>query len=427
MEQKLETHANYRLASISNNSSNVFYAKISADFHSVNSTKLAATSLIYREALLSGAGKYSRKAYLDAVSSLGASIYVAVASNTCTFVLRSRKDQARKVIALFELILTKPTFAPAELRRIKQNVHNELSEMNEEARYIAHTTFQNELYEKTDRRHNPSISDLQQVIKKVSREDLLALHADILQAFWSVTVGTDVEAIAAFSKTLSKVKKQCELQQTEKKHATKHQSKHLILTNIPSKKNVEFSIGGILPLTIHHPDYIPFLFGLNVLGKWGGFSGRLMSIVREKEGLTYGIYARVETATGTEVGYWRIMTFFSPENAEKGLTATLREIKKIATEGITDDEYTRFKTILLTQQTLLLDSYVRSLDDLHGYISFGLSLEEITVIKARLQTVTKAEVEAALATYLNVATATVSGAGPIKKAPQSLSTFNPRK
>jgi zinc protease len=195
------------------------------------------------------------------------------------------------------------------------------------------------------------------------------------------------------------------------------------MESIPSKHNVEFSIGGPLPLTLHHPDYLPFVFGLAVLGKWGGFAGRLMSTVREKEGLTYSIYSRTESVYGNESGYWRVMTFFAPEKATTGVSSTLREITQIANKGVTDSEMERFKAILNTQQTLLNDTLLGSLGDLHGYLSEGFTLDQMTEYKARILNVTKKEVNEALKKYLNPERLIISAAGPVAKIKKELETL----
>jgi len=173
-------------------------------------------------------------------------------------------------------------------------------------------------------------------------------------------------------------------------------------------------------MTLHHPDYLPFVFGLSVLGKWGGFTGRLMSTVREKEGLTYGIYAKTESVEGTEQGHYHIMTFFAPEKSVQGLTSTLREIRKIHKNGITQAEYERFQTILKTQQTLLADSLTQSIHTFHGYLMADFSIDEMHAYQNRLLTVTKKEINTALKTYLNPDKLLISGVGPVQKVKKDI-------
>lgn len=420
MERKLESKSGLSILTLDANASNVFYAKVSSDFHTENTNQLEAVTTIYPEALLSGAGKYNRETFLDAVNSLGADISVNVTNNVVTFVLRSQADKATKLVSLFKVLLEAPTFSTNEIKRVKKQVVNELSELNEEARHIAQTKLQNTLFQTKDRRYHCLPNELSTQVEKVKSSDLVKLHNEILRSEWSITVGTDTKAIKNFVSQIKRVRPK-EILARQSLHQPQKVKSCNVLTDIPSKQNIEFSIGAPLPLTVHHPDFVPFIFGLNVLGKWGGFAGRLMSTVREKEGLTYGIYARTEAVTGNETGYWRIMTFFNPQDATKGLTSTSREIRKLISDGITDDEYKRFKNILKTQQLLLNDSYVRNIDDLHNYHLLKFDLSEIDAIKEKLSRVTKKEVNEALKKYLHLDQLVISGAGPIRKAPRSLS------
>jgi len=427
MKYLIHSENSVRVSGVSNGHTNVFYAKLTADFHEKNSVDTAACAMVYAEALLSGAGKYNREALLDAINKLGASISISTSHSTLNVTLRSRHERADKLMRLFVLMLREPRFDAKEIARIKTRLKNQMVELEEDAKYIAHLNLKNTLFGVSDRRHEFTPEALKKAIATVKRSDLVRLHQMVMSVYWQVTVGTDDRGISLFTRTLNSLKKSLPVTILKHSHTPMATQKKLVLKNIPSKQNIEFNIGGPLPMTIHHPDYIPFVFGINVLGKWGGFSGRLMSTVREKEGLTYGIYAKAETVTSNETGYWRIMTFFSPTDAVKGLQSTLREVKKIAESGITSDEHERFITILKTQQTLLADSYVRHIEDLHAYTSIGLSLEEIEHLKNRIITTTKAEVNAALKKYLKLNQVTVSGAGFTSKAPAELSTFTAGK
>jgi zinc protease len=196
-------------------------------------------------------------------------------------------------------------------------------------------------------------------------------------------------------------------------HVIQKDQKRLHLHDVPGRQNIDFSIGLPIPITIHHPDFLPLSFGIAVLAKWGGFAGRLMSTVREKEGLTYGIYGRLESFHGDEQGFFRIMTFFAPDKAVHALTSTFREISKLYTSGITQKEFNAFQTILLTQQQLLNDSLGRLLGDLHSYHCHGFTIHEMHMHKAQLQHITRTEVNRAIKTYLNPKEMYVSGAGPV--------------
>lgn len=402
----------------------LFSLTLSVDIHQSYSPSNDAIEGVYGEALLAGAGTLSREAFLDTLGKTGGSISVTINRSILTINLRGQTAVAPAILKLFAAMLSAPTFAAKEIDRIKKNLHNDLELQKEDARGEAHRALQNTIFGAADRRQSASVSVLQKALTEVTKKDLVALHEQALSEPWTVTMSGTPSHIEAAKKLLATQKGKRTPNQTTPAHAPKTLEKRVVLTaSIPSKHNVEFSIGGPLPLTLHHPDYLPFVFGLAVLGKWGGFAGRLMSTVREKEGLTYSIYGRTESVYGTESGYWRVMTFFAPEKAVTGVTSTLREIALIAKKGVSDREMERFRAILNTQQTLLNDSLLSSLGDLHGFLSEGFTLDQMAEYKARLLHVTKAEVNATLKKHLNPEQLIISAAGPVAGIKKDLETF----
>jgi zinc protease len=391
------------------------HCRISVDLHTSHSVQQSATEQIYTDALLSGAGTYDRAEFIDAVSMLGASVGVSIHNSRLTVTLRSIEENAPKLLKLFVTMMTSPSFTATELKRIQTQTVLELIEHTEDAKAIAQENFENTLYGTTDRRYTHTPVQITAATKKVTTDNLKQLHTTAMQGMWTVTVGASTKSVAHVQSAIKICKKGIALSAQKRSHIQKAPTKKTLLQDIPSKQNIEFAIGTSVPLTLHHPDYLPLVFGLNVLGKWGGFTGRLMSRVREKEGLTYGIYAKTESVEDEEQGHYRIMTFFSPDTAIQGLTSTLREISKIHAKGITQGEYERFQTILATQQTLLADSLTRSVDTLHGYLCADFSLIEMDEYKNRLMTVTRKEINHALKTYLHPDKLTISGAGPTQK------------
>src|SRR6185436_8053425 len=105
---------------------------------------------------------------------------------------------------------------------------------------------------------------------------------------------------------------------------------------MPEKTSVSVVLGQASGLKYSDPDYQALKLGTAVLGG-SGFSGRLMQTVRDKEGLTYGIYSSTSKDTFSD-GDWKITATFAPALLEKGLAATKRELTKWYTEGITPTE-----------------------------------------------------------------------------------------
>ena len=105
---------------------------------------------------------------------------------------------------------------------------------------------------------------------------------------------------------------------------------------IADRQNLDVRFGHALALRRGDPDYLALFAGVYALG--GSFSGRLMSTVRDEQGLTYGVGSRLAGMAVEHDGYWRTSITLSQENLERGIEATLEQIRLFAAHGVTDAE-----------------------------------------------------------------------------------------
>lgn len=422
MKYHLKQNDSYSFASITLKECDTVSAYITIDIHEEQSVSKQALQLMFGDSLLSGAGKYSRAEFLSAVNFLGASIGVSVIDGTLTISLKTVSQNFKKLLPLVDTMLTKPLFLKSEIERIRTTVTNQLHDSKEDSKSISYNGLRNTLYGQGDRKFTFNIDDLVTEVQSIQNSQLFKkLHRSLLTKSWTCSMAGEASSITALEKVVKRIKKgYSKPNSVASVHQQKAPQSIVVLKNIPSRQNIDLSIGAPLPFTLHHPDYPPLVFGVSVLGKWGGFTGRLMSTVREKEGLTYGIYSRLEGFSGVEQGFWSTMTFFSPDKALQGLTATFREINKLYQEGISEAELNKFKIILGTQQTLIQDSVSGLLADLHSYHCRQFTLSEMKEHKERLLNLSKDDVNRAIRTYLNPTTLTISGAGPVSSVKKSI-------
>jgi zinc protease len=321
-------------------------------------------------------------------------------------------------------MLKSPAFKPAELKRASETLANSIEQMKEDAKSLALSGLKNSFFNPSSQNYDFDLDTLGTHIASCSITDLKKLHTLVLNAEWTVTVGGSANSVKTAEACINKLKPSKDLPAEESETTfigTK--GRQVVIIEVKSKQNIEFSIGGYLPLTLKDKELPAFMFGLSVLGKWGGFSGRLMSTVREKEGLTYGIYAQVQGLNVSRAGYWRIMTFFSPKDTVKGVTSTLREINLIQNKGITDGEVTRFQTILKTSDALLMDSLLSTTRLVHRVLVSGQTWADYQDFRQKLYTCTKTEVNKALKEYLDISELTISAAGPTTSVKKELESF----
>ena len=401
--------------------------KFSVEVHRLNSPLDQAIYRLYPSLLLAGAGKYSRLELVDAIKNLGGSIDISVSEGLLHITLRGTAKNFARLLDLFVLVLTKPNFAAAEIKRVKTLAKNELILQEEDSRLQAAKGLKNLLYGERDPRYELSSKNLAKEIGSVKAGDLRAFHKRVLSGFWSVSVLGNRSNVSLLKQKIESLKKRYPLEKSaESVYEPLDTAGKLRLKSIQSRSNIDFSIGAPLPITLRDDDYIPLVFALSVLGT-SGFAGRLMSTVREKEGLTYGIYSFPESFVKDRHGHYRIFTFFTPQNTLKALTSTFREVRKLYERGVPTKEFETFKVIFNTKQTLLRDSVLRQFADLHSFNVNGFDVAEMEEFKERLQTVTRKEVNDVIKKYLDPKRLSISSAGPVKGLEKEIARFLSRQ
>ncbi len=119
-----------------------------------------------------------------------------------------------------------------------------------------------------------------------------------------------------------------------------------LLVPLPGKSSTDVVIGKNLFVTKEHPDFYPLILASRILGN-PGFNGRLMKTVREKLGLTYGIYAYLSGFADNEEGNVYVWGTFAPQCVERGLHATAKETELFFKKGVLSGEFSEHKQALL--------------------------------------------------------------------------------
>ena len=103
-------------------------------------------------------------------------------------------------------------------------------------------------------------------------------------------------------------------------------------------------LGQAIGIDRNHEDYYPLMMGLYILG--GNFSARLMSTVRDQQGLTYGISAGVAGVENNNDGYWFTFGTFAPNLLEAGHQATLEQLELLIKSGVSELELKNKQTTI---------------------------------------------------------------------------------
>ena len=374
----------------------------------------------FTDMLVRGSKKYTKDVYEETLESLGAQVTISSSESYFHIDIIARKKTIPQVLEVLADTIRSPLFVVKEIGNLKKEYTQHLYEERDDSRALSYGIFTRYLYLETESGYIPDIKTRLGSLNHIDRNTLISLHTTLLGLPWTVSIASDRDTATQITDIFSALHTRDILESgTKTNNPPKVLKSKKDLFLVPEKQNIEFYIGNRLPLTLADEAFLPFSFGLDVLGKRGGFAGRLMSTVREKEGLTYSIYAWIKGVTKTHSGHWQIWTFFTPKDTPQGLTSTIREIRTIVEKGSTDVEIKRYKELLSNQFRLAHESTTSTLSLYHSALVAGRTPEEVDQYPNRIQKLTKKAINDALRAYLTPDALVICGAGAVEPVRES--------
>jgi len=145
------------------------------------------------------------------------------------------------------------------------------------------------------------------------------------------------------------------------------------------------------------PDFFP-AFVLNTVIGGGNFESRLMTEVREKRGLTYGIYTYLANRDLADVYVGRVAS--ANNRIAEAIEVIKAEWAKIAAEGITEEELTLAKTYMTGAYPLRFDGNARIAGILVGMQLGDLPIDYIPTRNDKIDAVTMDDIKRVAARLL---------------------------
>lgn len=180
---------------------------------------------------------------------------------------------------------------------------------------------------------------------------------------------------------------------------------------IPERHNLDVRIGHALALRRDSADYLALRLGTFILG--GNFSARLMASVRDEQGLTYGIGSALSGLTVEYDGYWVTSVSLSGEHLERGIEATLAEIRRLVEDGITEEELAEKQTTLAGTFRVRLATTGGLASALLANAERGFEVDYLDRFPALVGALTREEVDAAIRRHLDPGALHVAVAGTL--------------
>jgi zinc protease len=145
------------------------------------------------------------------------------------------------------------------------------------------------------------------------------------------------------------------------------------------------------------PDFFALTVGNHILGG-GGFSSRLTEEVREKRGLTYGVYSHF--APGQHAGAFTVGLQTRPDQAQQALELVRDVVSRFVASGPTAAELQAAKDNLIGGFPLLIDTNRKLVGNVANIAWNGLPLDYLDTWTQQVQKLSVADIRGAFARKL---------------------------
>ena len=330
--------------------------------------------------------------------------------------LQSRREQLPAAIELVGQLLRRPTLDASVLDELRRQAVAGIEAQRKEPEAVLQDAMarHGDPYPRGDIRHARTFDERLKDVAAVTPEALRSLHARIVgasRAELAVVGDFDADALkAAAVRALGGWTTATPFVRVPQPLVAPPPARLVFLT--PDKQNAVMQVVLPLPLKEGDDDYAAFMMANYLLGSGG--NSRLWKRIREKDGLSYDVYAYVAWNPYEAHSTWNAGAIFAPGNRAKVEAAFKEELARALKDGFTATELAEGKAGLLNFRRLsraqdgnLSAALARNLD-LDRTMGFAAQVD------ARLASLTLEQVNAALRRYVDPARLVVGVAGDFK-------------
>ena len=346
-----------------------------------------------------GTRKQDKFAIAEKLEAVGASIQFRVGTDLLEISAKSLSKDVPLVIGLIAEQLRMPAFSEEEFSKAKKQYAGNLTRSLENTDFRAGDAFSRAVYPVGHPNRYPVPEDLLAAIESAKLDDVIAFHQTHYGPEHMTLVMVGDLDLGRFQAEIGKSfagwqggKKAVPSALPALGHVSQDQE-----VKIADKTSVSVVLGQASGLQYKAPDYQALRLGTAILGS--GFTGRLMANVRDKEGLTYDVGARLGNDM-LHAGDWKITASFAPAMLDQGIASTRRQLALWYERGVTSDEVEVRKSSLIGAFKVDLATSDGMAGALLTAVNRGYGVDWLDDFPARVNALTLEQVNAAIRQYL---------------------------
>ncbi|MER5173134.1 M16 family metallopeptidase [Thioclava kandeliae] len=333
-----------------------------------------------------GAGDMSAQDFAAAEEGLAANFGFDVGDDTLTISARMLSENRDQAVDLLRQALINPRFDQSAVDRVRGQVQAIIASNAQDPNALASKTFAHEAF--GDHPYGSSINGTADSVAALTREDMFDAKARVMAKDRMVVSAVGDITAAQLGPMLDHL-----LGDLPATGADMPAPAKLALTG--GTTVVDFDtpqsvvVFGQAGIGMDDPDFFA-AFVLNQILGAGGFSSRLMDEVREKRGLTYGIYTYLVDQDLAKT--WQGGFSSANDKTAEAIEVVKDQWAKAATGDITDKELTDAKTYLTGAYPLRFDGNGQIAGILAGMQLSDMPADYINTRNAKIDAVTKDDV-----------------------------------
>ncbi|QIE46104.1 insulinase family protein [Pseudohalocynthiibacter aestuariivivens] len=310
--------------------------------------KRGATSLMV--ALLEeGTGDIDSREFARRSESLAASFSYDTYDDSIAISARILTENRAEAIALLRQSIVQPRFDQPSIDRVRGQVTSIIQSDQKDPRAIAGRTFDALVY--GDHPYGSSKNGTIDSVTSLTRDDIIAAHrAAMTRDRLYVSAVGDITAEELSTLVDALLEGLPDSGAALPGPATANLPGGIQVVEYDTPQSVAtFAQAGI---DRDHPDFFAAYLLNEILGG-GGFESRLMTEVREKRGLTYGVYSYLVDKDGAQV--WMGSVASANDRISDAITVIRAEWARLAEDGVTAEELQDAKTFMTGAYPLRFD------------------------------------------------------------------------
>ncbi|MBI5691412.1 MAG: insulinase family protein [Verrucomicrobia bacterium] len=348
-----------------------------------------------------GTVKRDKFAVAEVLEQTGATLAFGTGSHTLNFSAKCLRKDLALVLGLLAEQLRTPRFDPEEFAKLKKQLAGRHRRNMEDTDFRGQSAFARAVFPEGHPNRTPSDEQYLADIESTTLEQVKAFHAAHYGPAGARLVAVGDVDDAAIDRALTEAFAgwQGGRPFPAAAKAPALSAARTEKVNMPGKTSVSFLIGQPSGLRYADADHLTLNMATAVLGS-GFFSARLLDIIRNREGLTYGISASLSADTYVD-GSWVIHGTFAPDLLDKGAASTLRELRRFHAEGLTAEELQTFKVTLTGSYKVTLATTSGLANSLLNAVQRGFGPEWVDDYPQKIESLTLADVNAAIRRLLH--------------------------